>query len=580
MTSLKIGIKVRSVVGTMMCLGLSIGILLMIGWCIAKMNLPLSRLPTQGYLDTTGGKDYLTMSHLVAAALRTTTRLFIGMGCSILFSLIFGVLAARYRSARYVILPIVNLLESVPLLGFLTFTTAWFMGLFPNNVLGVETVAIFGVFTAQAWNIMLALYQSLRVTPEDLITVAKQFGCNSWQRFWRLEFLYATPSILWNIVISQSAAWFALVACEQATIMVPKNETLVLPGIGSYIQIALDTANFGAVINAVIALIICVLLVNVFIFQPLIKGTAHYKYGTSTDSQLPQQSQVYDLMVMAKVPLLVKRFHRHIRYWWLYGAPKQWQKLGFSRIIRILKKYTVYWRIAWWLVIGVGLYRLGVLLIKYLDWINLSVLFKWTFLTTSRVLIAVLLSALIFIPLAVWVASNARRLKLIQPVGQVLGSIPADIYVPIVAVMITLTGTTQHWWVIPLIMTGTQWYFFFNIIAGYLAIPSDIKDVVNVFHLSGWHWWTHFLIPSLFPALITAIINAAGAAWNADIAAELISWGTHQYAVTGLGAYIAQNINNKPAEATGVLIICVIVGLCVVLIWQPLYRFAERRFHY
>ncbi|MCT6651239.1 ABC transporter permease subunit [Lactiplantibacillus plantarum] len=207
-------------------------------------------------------------------------------------------------------------------------------------------------------------------------------------------------------------------------------------------------------------------------------------------------------------------------------------------------------------------------------------MFKWTFLTTSRVLIAVLLSALIFIPLAVWVASNARRLKLIQPVGQVLGSIPADIYIPIVALMITLTGTTQHWWVIPLIMTGTQWYFFFNIIAGYLAIPSDIKDVVNIFHLSGWRWWTHFLIPSLFPSFITAIINAAGAAWNADIAAELISWGTHQYAVTGLGAYIAQNINNKPAEATGVLIICVIVGLCVVLIWQPLYRFAERRFHY
>ncbi|BBA83317.1 ABC transporter permease subunit [Lactiplantibacillus plantarum] len=481
MTSLKRGIKVRSVVGTMMWLGLSIGILLMIGWCIAKMNLPLSRLPTQGYLDTTGGKDYLTMSHLVAAALRTTTRLFIGMGYSILFSLIFGILAARYRSARYVILPIVNLLESVPLLGFLTFTTAWFMGLFPNNVLGVEAVAIFGVFTAQAWNIMLALYQSLRVTPEDLMTVAKQFGCNSWQRFWRLEFLYATPSILWNIVISQSAAWFALVACEQATIVVPKNETLVLPGIGSYIQIALDTANFGAVINAVIALVICVLLVNVFIFQPLIKGTAHYKYGTSTDSQLPQQSQVYDLMVMAKAPLLVKRLHRHIRYWWLYGAPKQWQKLGFSRIIRILKKYTVYWRIAWWLVIAVGLYRLGVLLIKYLDWINLSVLFKWTFLTTSRVLIAVLLSALIFIPLAVWVASNARRLKLIQPVGQVLGSIPADIYIPIVALMITLTGTTQHWWVIPLIMTGTQWYFFSTLSRGIWQFPVISKMLLIFF---------------------------------------------------------------------------------------------------
>lgn len=274
----------------------------MMGWCLTQMNRPLSQLPTQQQLDVLGSKNYFTFAQLVEAALRTMTRLFIGMLWSLAFSLVFGVMAARYKTARYFILPLVNLLESVPLRGFLTFTTAWFMGWFPNNVLGVEAVAIFGVFTAQAWNIMLVLYQSLRVTPKELLTVADQFGCNSWQRFWRLEFIYAVPGILWNMVISQSAAWFALVACEQATVAFPRTETLILPGIGSYIQIALDRSKFGAVAAALGALLVCVLFTNVCLFQPLIKGTVHYKYRTGTDNQLPPQSRVYDLVSHAKLP--------------------------------------------------------------------------------------------------------------------------------------------------------------------------------------------------------------------------------------------------------------------------------------
>lgn len=274
----------------------------MMGWCLTQMNRPLSQLPTQQQLDVLGSKNYFTFAQLVEAALRTMTRLFIGMLWSLAFSLVFGVMAARYKTARYFILPLVNLLESVPLRGFLTFTTAWFMGWFPNNVLGVEAVAIFGVFTAQAWNIMLVLYQSLRVTPKELLTVADPFGCNSWQRFWRLEFIYAVPGILWNMVISQSAAWFALVACEQATVAFPRTETLILPGIGSYIQIALDRSKFGAVAAALGALLVCVLFTNVCLFQPLIKGTVHYKYSTGTDNQLPPQSRVYDLVSHAKLP--------------------------------------------------------------------------------------------------------------------------------------------------------------------------------------------------------------------------------------------------------------------------------------
>lgn len=580
MTWLKLPRKWQPVVGNLVLCGIGLGILIMMGWCLTQMNRPLSQLPTQQQLDVLGSKNYFTFAQLVEAALRTMTRLFIGMLWSLAFSLVFGVMAARYKTARYFILPLVNLLESVPLLGFLTFTTAWFMGWFPNNVLGVEAVAIFGVFTAQAWNIMLVLYQSLRVTPKELLTVADQFGCNSWQRFWRLEFIYAVPGILWNMVISQSAAWFALVACEQATVAFPRTETLILPGIGSYIQIALDRSNFGAVAAALGALLVCVLFTNVCLFQPLIKGTVHYKYSTGTDNQLPPQSRVYDLVSHAKLPKWLHQWGHQVSTWWLLSLPQVWENLRLPQFMQWLHKWLKLWLTLWYFSLGCAMVGLIGFLATYLKWLNWQTLIWWTLLTTGRVLAAVVLSALIFIPLAVWVASNPRRLNRIQPWGQVIGSIPADVYVPVVALLIVATGTAHQWWVIPLIMTGTQWYFFFNVIAGYLAIPADIQEVTQVFHLKGWRWWTRFLFPSLFPYLITAIINAAGAAWNADIAAELITWGTKQFSVAGLGAYIAGNTDNKPAEATGVLIICGLVGICVIFIWQPLYRSAERRFHY
>lgn len=572
--------KRHSAAGTFILLGISMGLLVMVGWSVARMDVPLGQLPTQHYLDTTRQASYFTLANLAEASLRTTTRLFIGLLWSLLFSIIFGVLAARCRPARQVILPLVNLLESVPLLGFLTFTTAWFMGLFPNNVLGVEAVAIFGVFTAQAWNIMLSLYQSLRVTPHELLEVTDQFGCNRWQRFWRLELPYATPGILWNVVISQSAAWFALVACEQASVAVPRTETLILPGIGSYLQIALDRSNFGAVLSAVAAMVVCVLVVNVLIFQPLIKATANYKYGTSSAESFSPQSAIYDLLKGAKLPNDCQRVGRSIRIWWLFTLPQTWIMQQITRIIQRLKRLATLWTILWYGILAGLITWLAVFLAGYLDWPKWQILLDWTLLTTGRVVLAVMMSAVIFIPLAIWVASTPTRLSRIQPIGQVVGSIPSDVYVPIVVVIIAVTGSSHQWWVLPLIMTGTQWYFFFNVIAGYLAIPNDIHEVTHVFHLTGWRWWTQFLIPSIFPYLITAIINAAGAAWNADIAAELITWGTKTYALSGLGAYVAKNVDNKPAEATGVLIICGMVGLCVIFVWQPLYRFAERRFHY
>ena len=210
-----------------------------------KMNRPLHTLPSEEFLATPSKTDdFLSPSNLFYFSIRTMFRMIVGMAWSFLFSFVFGILAVKYKTARRVILPLVNFLESVPLLGFLTFTTAWLLGLFPGNVMGAEAVAIFAIFTGQAWNIMLTLYQIMEVIPSDLVNVTDQFKYNAWEKFWRLEFVYSIPGLLWNVIISQTAAWFALVASEQASVAFPKETNLYLPGIGSYIQVALNRADF------------------------------------------------------------------------------------------------------------------------------------------------------------------------------------------------------------------------------------------------------------------------------------------------------------------------------------------------
>ena len=258
------------------------------------MNRPLHTLPSEEFLATPSKTDdFLSPSNLFYFSIRTMFRMIVGMAWSFLFSFVFGILAVKYKTARRVILPLVNFLESVPLLGFLTFTTAWLLGLFPGNVMGAEAVAIFAIFTGQAWNIMLTLYQIMEVIPSDLVNVTDQFKYNAWEKFWRLEFVYSIPGLLWNVIISQTAAWFALVASEQASVAFPKETNLYLPGIGSYIQVALNRADFKSCLWAVFALLINVVILNFLVFQPLVRATYYFKYETDVESTTPPKSIIY-----------------------------------------------------------------------------------------------------------------------------------------------------------------------------------------------------------------------------------------------------------------------------------------------
>lgn len=308
----------------------------------------------QGMHSVFNGRDLPVISldyHVLPYyTLRTTMRLVIGLFYSMLFSIVFAVLAAKYAPMRRVILPFVNFMESVPLVGFLTFTTAFFLGLYPHSVMGLEGLAIFAVFTAQAWNMMLTLYQTLRVVPNELVEAADAFRYNPWQKFWRLGFIYSFPGLLWNTMVSQSAAWFALIASEMLTV---GNGSTNLPGVGSYIGIALQDGSVPGVIRGVLALIVNIVIFDQLLFRPLVRYAHQFKYEDVSDRKVPSSWFYHCLshsMIGHRLEHVCKQFSR----FWLFVLPKIWYGLRLHRVFAILGQMNWLWSSLWYLAIVVG----------------------------------------------------------------------------------------------------------------------------------------------------------------------------------------------------------------------------------
>ena len=537
--------------------------------------------------------------------LRTNMRLIYGLFWSFLFTFIFGFLAAKFKTAERIILPFINFMESVPLVGFMTFSIVFFTNLYPNNTMGLESAAIFGVFTGQVWNMTLSLYQSLKVVPNELIELADNFKLNSWKRFWRIELPYAIPGLLWNTMVSQSAAWFALVGTESISIesISMGNKTIQMPGVGSYIQDALDHKNIHNVLYAILALIISVILFDQFLFRPLVKWADKFKFERtkSASNNIKHSSWFYDLLVnsnfilrviscisqvfnniifiivksidIIKQEFLLDSFLLNFKYF-IKKSEKLFSYLIYSLVMAFLLYAFV--KLYYYLPIynnanganGVN----GINGIKHMAYLML--------LTTLRVAAAMILSLIIFLPIGIWIGLSPKRTKFCQPVIQVMAALPPDILYPMLAIFLVAFHQSLSWWSIIMIMLGTQWYILFNVIAGVLALPDDLKSMAASFQAKGWFCWRKFIIPGIFPYIVTGIISAAGGAWNADITAEVISWGKNTLSTDGLGAYIASATNDghDPQSALGCLLMCGLVACCIIFVWRPLYRLAETRF--
>ncbi|WP_411177276.1 ABC transporter permease subunit (plasmid) [Klebsiella oxytoca] len=536
----------------------------------------------QGMHSSFNGRDLPALSldyHFIPYyTLRTTMRLVIGLFYSMLFSIVFAVLAAKYTPMRRVILPFVNFMESVPLVGFLTFTTAFFLGLYPHSVMGLEGLAIFAVFTAQAWNMMLTLYQTLRVVPNELAEATDAFCYNPWQKFWRLGFIYSFPGLLWNTMVSQSAAWFALIASEMLTI---GDGSTNLPGVGSYIGIALQDGSLPGVIRGILALIVNILIFDQFLFRPLVRYAHQFKYEDVSDRKKPS-SWFYQCLSNSMIGQALGHACKRFSLFWLFVLPRAWYGLRLHRLFAFLGQMNWLWSSLWYMAIVVGCIYYGHQLWLFLPKEYLALLPGWMGLTAARVIAAMVLSVIIFTPLGVWIGLRPKLVRFFQPIIQVLAAIPANVFYPLIAFMIVAWHQDLGNWTIPLIMLGTQWYVLFNVIAGTSMIPCQLVEASKVFHLRGWLWWSKFTLPAVFPYIVTGVISAAGGAWNTAIAAEVLNWGKITLQTHGLGAFIslASVAGQNPQEALGCLAMCFMVLLCIIFVWQPMYRYAENRFKF
>jgi len=510
-------------------------------------------------------------------AVRSLVRMFIALILSILFTFVYATAAARLRRLEKVLLPILDILQSVPVLGFLAVTVTAFINLFPGSELGLECASIFAIFTSMAWNMTFAFYYSLVSQPRDLDEAARVLRLTKWQRFWRLDVPSGMIPLVWNGMMSFGGAWFFLAASEAISVL---NHSYALPGIGSYAQAAITNGNLGEVGLAILVMIVLVIGVNFLFWRPVTAWAERFRVEESEATEKPR-SYVLDVLRRSDVPELIGRplkpvghlLDRGTRPFGLAEHP-----LAVSRT----KERTgdVFFGGVLAAVVAYGAYQA----LKYVhDTTGLGE-FGYAFAlgaaTFGRVVVLIAIATVVWVPIGVWIGMNPKVTRYAQPVVQVLASFPANFLFPLATLVFVAWHIPLDAGAILLMALGAQWYILFNVIAGASAIPSDLREAMTNLRVKGWLRWKKFILPAIFASYVTGGITAAGGAWNASIVAEVVSYGNHHLRATGLGAYIfkATSVGDFPQVLVGISVMSVYVVVLNRLVWRRLYGLAERRY--
>ena len=530
--------------------------------------------PLPGPNETVVSLDYWNLPYY---ALRTALRMFAALFFSLAFTFTYATLAAKSRRWEMVLIPALDVLQSVPILGFLSFTVTFFLGLFPGNTLGAELAAIFAIFTSQAWNMAFSFYQSLRTVPRDLEEVARSFRLSGWQKFWQLEAPFAMPGLIWNTMMSMSGGWFFVVASEAITVGAT---TITLPGVGSYIAKANNEGNWSAIGAAIVTMAIVILLYDQLLFRPIVSWADKFRVELSAGQEV-STSWVLNflqrthwlrfafrpvftgLRTISLLPIRVPRIST------VAGAPRQ-------RMSRILDAI-------WILVVLVVAVSAAWLTIRYISaevgWSEIVHVFALTIYTLIRVFLLILLASLVWVPISVWLGLRPRLAEAVQPIAQFLAAFPVNLLFGATVSLVLAYRLDPNIWLSFLIIFGTQWYIVFNTIGGAAAFPNDLKEAAKNFHIRGWRWWVQVMLPGVAPFYLTGAITASGGSWNASIVAEYVKWKDHTVAAKGVGAYIAEATDKGdfPKIVLGVAMMSIFVTLFNRLFWRQLYGYAERR---
>ncbi|GAA4535645.1 ABC transporter permease [Amycolatopsis samaneae] len=510
-------------------------------------------------------------------AARSLLRMFLALAVSTVFTFVYATAAARSRRAAKVLLPLLDILQSVPILGFLSVTITGFIALFPGSQLGLECASVFAIFTSQAWNMTFSFYHSLVTQPRELDEAARLLRLSRWQRFWRLDAPSGMIGLVWNGMMSFGGGWFFLVASEALSV---DNHTYALPGIGSYVKAASDAGELNHVLLAIVAMIVMVIAVNVLFWRPLTAWAERFRNEEAEAAEAPR-SLMLTLLRRSRVPAFLARHLGRLvfpldRAMAVFGLGDRPLRTSVTR----RRIGDVVFAVAVTAAIACGLYFMLGFIERTAGFGEVGHALLLGVVTFGRVVLLVVVATLVWVPVGVWIGMNPKVSRLAQPVVQVLASFPANFLFPLITAVLVATGTGLDWGGILLMALGAQWYILFNVIAGASAIPHDLREASANLRLPRRLWWRRLVLPAIFPSYVTGGITAAGGAWNASIVSEIVSYNGTTLHATGLGAYIkdATDAGDFGRLLIGVVVMSVFVVGLNRLFWRRLSTLAEQRY--
>ncbi|MBS1841647.1 MAG: ABC transporter permease subunit [Acidobacteria bacterium] len=513
-------------------------------------------------------------------ALYSLIRLGIAYALSLVFALAYGYLAARSRRAELVLVPLLDILQSIPVLSFLPGVMLAMVALFPRRQLGVELGSILLIFTGQVWNIAFSFYSSLKTQPRELREAAIIFRFTRWQRFAELDLPFSTIGLVWNSMMSVAGGWFFLMACEM---FVLGDRDFRLPGLGSFLQTAASNGDTRSILWGVAAMIGVVVLLDQLVWRPIIAWADKFKFE-QVESGKSQAFSIVNLLGRASFAIRVYR---------AVAAPVfGWLTVTFAAASRVARSLAAPARVPSrrWLMILLGVVVFVAMAyasiqggreLANLSRADYSHLAKSAGLTFLRVNVSLLLGALWTVPAGVAIGSNPRLARIAQPIVQIAASIPATALFPVILLVLLRLRGGMEASALLLMLLGTQWYILFNVIAGAMALPTDLKEVAQIFRFSKWDRWRRLILPGIFPYLVTGLLTASGGAWNASIVAEYFHFQGKILSTPGLGSAISRASDSGSFDVllAATLIMATIVVLINRVLWRRLYRLATSRYN-
>jgi NitT/TauT family transport system permease protein len=503
-------------------------------------------------------------------------RISFAYGLSLAFTLVYGYVAAYNRKAERFMIPLLDTLQSIPVLSFLPGVMLSMVALFPSRQLGVELGSILLIFTGQVWNMTFSFYSSLKSIPREMQEAAQVYQLSWWQGFRQLQLPFAAIGLIWNSVMSVAGGWFFLMACEM---FVLGDRDLRLPGLGSYLQTAANAGNTRAIVAGLVVMIGVIVLLDRVVWRPVIAWAEKFKFEQVEAADVPR-SRILELLRRSRLlPLMAEKTVLPIRE----AVDLHFAKTHLSSSAPS-KRFTSTWiaRLAGIVALGALAYAIIRMLIlaTSVSFADLRVIFLGAGATFLRVEFVLFLAALWTIPVGTIIGLHPKLSAVAQPLAQIAASVPATALFPIILLVLIRLGGGLGVGSIVLLLLGTQWYILFNVIAGATAIPTDLKEVCDVYHFKRAERWRRLLLPGIFPYLITGFVTASGGAWNASIVAEYFHFRGETFSTVGLVAVIsrATDSGNFRMLMAATLVMAVIVVTINRLLWRRLYGLAATRF--